>query len=171
MAKENHQIHFESPWVTLKSKPFDSSLEPYYFLELPDYICILAVLNREEVLLVEQYRAAIDDNTLELPAGLIEKTETPEQAAIRECREETGYEPKNMKLLYQGKLDPGRLNNTQYIYYSDELIHNPLPKPEETLSCKKVKTGEMEQLVQKGQLNGVAYALAWNLAKEKYSLL
>lgn len=154
----------------MKSRPFDSSMDPYYYLELPDYVCVLAIFDHKEVLLVEQYRAAINDKTLELPAGLVEKNETPEESAIRECREETGYEPRNLSLIYSGKLDPGRLNNTQHIFFSDDLIHNPLPKPEESLHCKKIHISKMDELIHRGQLNGVAYALAWNLAKEKLSL-
>jgi 8-oxo-dGTP pyrophosphatase MutT (NUDIX family) len=171
MTQKNIQTHFESPWVTLKSRPFDSTQDPYYYLEIPDYVCILAILEQKEILLVEQYRAAIDAKTMELPAGLVEKDESPEKSAIRECREETGYEPQNLQLLYKGKLDPGRLNNTQYIYYSDDLVYNPLPKPEETLTCHKVQLNKVDQLINQGKLNAITYVLAWNLAKTKYALL
>ncbi len=42
-------------------------------------------------ILVQQYRPPADATVLEFPAGLIDKDETPEQAALRELKEETGY--------------------------------------------------------------------------------
>ena len=44
-----------------------------------------------DTLLVEQFRPPVGKSTLEFPAGLIDADETPEQAALRELREETGY--------------------------------------------------------------------------------
>lgn len=44
-----------------------------------------------DTILVEQFRPPVRQCTLEFPAGLIDKDETPEQAALRELREETGY--------------------------------------------------------------------------------
>lgn len=47
----------------------------------------------EKIILVKQFRPALGCFTLELPAGLIDAGETPEQAGIRELREETGAKP------------------------------------------------------------------------------
>jgi 8-oxo-dGTP pyrophosphatase MutT (NUDIX family) len=44
-----------------------------------------------DTILVEQFRPPMGQATLEFPAGLIDQGETPEQAALRELREETGY--------------------------------------------------------------------------------
>jgi 8-oxo-dGTP pyrophosphatase MutT (NUDIX family) len=63
-----------------------------------DAVVILALLRSAstpstpiETLLVTQYRPPVDARTIELPAGLIDAGERPEEAAIRELREETGY--------------------------------------------------------------------------------
>ncbi|XP_063933165.1 uncharacterized protein LOC135144965 isoform X2 [Zophobas morio] len=45
----------------------------------------------ERVLLVKQFRPAVDAYTLELPAGLVDEGETKEEAALRELKEECGY--------------------------------------------------------------------------------
>ena len=44
-----------------------------------------------DTLIVQQFRPPVGRVTIELPAGLIDKDETPEQAALRELKEETGY--------------------------------------------------------------------------------
>jgi ADP-ribose pyrophosphatase len=43
------------------------------------------------LLLQKQYRAPLDKITIEVPAGLIDEGETPEECAVRELREETGF--------------------------------------------------------------------------------
>ncbi len=48
-------------------------------------------VNEDEVVLVKQFRPALDAYTIEAPAGLIDENETPEEAALRELREECGY--------------------------------------------------------------------------------
>ncbi|KFM78942.1 ADP-sugar pyrophosphatase, partial [Stegodyphus mimosarum] len=61
----------------------------------PDCVGSLAVLRRllkyDCLILVKQYRPSLKSYTLELPAGLVDPSEKPEETAIRELKEETGY--------------------------------------------------------------------------------
>ncbi|KAF4503938.1 hypothetical protein G6O67_008566 [Ophiocordyceps sinensis] len=59
-----------------------------------DGVGIVAILDKpggKEIVLQKQYRPPIDMVTIEVPAGLMDPGETPEEAAVRELREETGY--------------------------------------------------------------------------------
>lgn len=56
-----------------------------------DAVAIVAITSDNKILLVSQYRPPLDSTCLELPAGLIDKGESPEIAAVRELREETGF--------------------------------------------------------------------------------
>ena len=58
-----------------------------------DAVAVLPVDKGGVVHLVRQHRAAIGRTLLEVPAGLIEDGETPQQAAVRECEEEIGRSP------------------------------------------------------------------------------
>ncbi|RFU29727.1 hypothetical protein B7463_g6608, partial [Scytalidium lignicola] len=61
---------------------------------LVDAVIIVAVLQKPtgpELLLQKQFRPPLNNITIELPAGLVDPNETPEECAVRELREETGY--------------------------------------------------------------------------------
>ena len=54
-------------------------------------VCIIPMINDEEVLLIRQYRYAVGEDLLEIPAGIVEEDETFADAAQRELQEEIGY--------------------------------------------------------------------------------
>jgi ADP-ribose pyrophosphatase len=88
----------------------------------PGAAAIVPVVNGK-VLLVEQYRTAVGRKTLEIPAGTLEKNESPEDCAKRELIEETGFSASQWDKVTAYYPSPG---------YSSELIHifkaSPLEK-------------------------------------------
>ncbi len=79
----------------------------------PGAAAIVPVVNGK-VLLVEQYRTAVGRKTLEIPAGTLEKNESPEDCAKRELIEETGFSASQWDKVTAYYPSPG---------YSSELIH------------------------------------------------
>ncbi|MEF8873154.1 MAG: NUDIX hydrolase [Candidatus Thermoplasmatota archaeon] len=71
----------------------DGTEKTYTMLELPDFAGVLPRVE-DRLILVKNYRYPIDRMVIELPAGFIEPDESPEEAAGRELKEETGYELK-----------------------------------------------------------------------------
>jgi len=90
-------------------------IEPYYVLEFPDWCGVVVVTEDEKIVLVRQYRHAIQETTYEIPGGVIDKTETPEASAKRETREETGYEAGQIEYLYKVATNPA--TNTNFAYF------------------------------------------------------
>jgi len=66
----------------------------------PDAVGILPVDSAGKVHLVRQYRPAIQQTTLEIPAGVIDPGEKPLEAARRECSEEIGHFPEHLEFLF-----------------------------------------------------------------------
>ncbi|CAF3620167.1 unnamed protein product [Fusarium graminearum] len=84
-------------------------------------------------LLVIQYRPPLDAYTIEWPAGLIDAEETAEEAAVREFKEETGYDCKVLSVSPAQAADPGMTNaNMQLAMVEVQLSENE-EEPEQRL--------------------------------------
>jgi ADP-ribose pyrophosphatase len=73
----NREIAFETPWFQLISKQVAGESAPYYSLQMQDYVAVVAFTDQAELVLVRQYRPAVERHTLELPSGHVESDETP----------------------------------------------------------------------------------------------
>lgn len=71
--------------------PTDGETHTFHVADAPDAVTVVALTPGGELVMVEQWRHPLQRVTVELPAGIMEPGETPEQAAVRELREETGY--------------------------------------------------------------------------------
>ena len=89
----------------------------------------------DRVLMLRQYRPAVDDWIYELPAGTIREGETPESCALRELLEETGYRAGDLKLLFKAYVSPG---------YSTEVIHSFLAWNLEYVGARRESYGVIE---------------------------
>lgn len=71
--------------------PLDGEEHTFHIADAPDGVLVIALTDGGDLVMVEQWRHPLQRVTLELPSGIIDPGETPEQAGIRELREETGY--------------------------------------------------------------------------------
>jgi ADP-ribose pyrophosphatase len=61
-----------------------------------NYSTIVPFISRTEILAIKSYRHIVDSVQIEVPSGYIENDESPQHAATRELKEETGYAAKRM---------------------------------------------------------------------------
>lgn len=103
--------------------PRTDKAHEFYILESTDWVNVIPLTSRNEVVLIRQYRHGIREVTLEIPGGIIEQNDSPEEAAWRELQEETGYQGSEIILLGHVHPNPAFLNNRCYTF----LAHNVLP--------------------------------------------
>ncbi|MFB9761978.1 MULTISPECIES: NUDIX domain-containing protein [Bacillaceae] len=87
----------------------------------PGAVAVIAVTDEGKIVLVEQYRKAMEKALVEIPAGKLEQGEAPLATAMRELEEETGYICEDMKLLYSFYTSPGFADEIIYLYEATGL--------------------------------------------------
>ena len=93
----------------------------YDLVDHVDGCCVLPVDEDGNLILVSQYRNAVDDITLEVPAGCMDEGEDPGQCAVRELEEETGYIAQELQFVTKTYLAIGTSNEQTYIYIATDL--------------------------------------------------
>lgn len=78
---------------------------------------IVCVDKDKKVILVKQYRKAVSEVLLEIPAGKIEGREQPFYCALRELKEETGIIPEELIFLGEFYLSAGFSSEKMYLYF------------------------------------------------------
>jgi ADP-ribose pyrophosphatase len=158
----SRRTEFECPWLAVEAKEisFDGAVpSTYYSVRTRDYMAVLAVTDAGTIPLVRQYRPALEVRSLELPAGLVESSETPEDAARRELLEETGCQAGAMELLGALDLDAGRMQTKQWSFFAPDarIVTDRLTGEEEDLEVLFVSPDELDALVREGEFRMAAH--------------
>lgn len=100
----------------------------------PGAVAVVPMLG-DDVVLIRQFRAPIDQMILEIPAGRLDVAgEPPEAAAIRECAEEIGYRPSHVEPLAEFYTAPGLTDEREIVYLGtglEPVDHTPMGVEEE----------------------------------------
>ncbi|WP_394560324.1 ADP compounds hydrolase NudE [Aquipseudomonas alcaligenes] len=115
-------------------------------------VMVVALLDAEHAVMVEEYCAGTDDYQLSLPKGLIEPGEDVLVAANRELKEEAGFGAERLELIAELSLSPGYMSQKIQVVLARDLYEESLPGDEpEPLRVDKVNLRELSALVQHPQ--------------------
>ncbi len=94
----------------------------FFILESSPWVNIIPLTPERQVVLVRQYRHGTQNVTLEIPGGLVEDFDSPEDAAKRELMEETGYGAGDVHSLGLVYPNPAIQNNPCYTYLAEDVF-------------------------------------------------
>lgn len=159
------------PWPLLESRKdasfrifglrIDRSLSPrtqeehdFYILESLDWVNVIPLTPDDQVVLIRQYRHGIREVTLEIPGGIVEGLDSPEEAARRELREETGYEASEMIRLGSVHPNPAFLNNRCHTYVAKDVVKAGTQHQDEKEDIEVLLTpvADIPGFIQKGRI-------------------
>ncbi len=115
-------VSIRDRWLTVRSDTCQLHcgrvIDPYYVIEYPPWINVVALTADNQIVLVRQYRHGAGEVITEIPCGVIDSAdEAPADAAARELAEETGYEGDPPRLMGSFYANPANQNNRVFSFF------------------------------------------------------
>lgn len=139
----------------------DGGIAKREYLDHPGAVAIIPLLNKNNVIMVKQFRYAVDEVTLEVPAGKIDPNEPPLKCAIRELTEETGYTAKKITKILSFWPTAAFANEIIHVYVAEGLTPgNSNPDDDEFLSCEVWPLKKLYAEIKKGKIKDAKTLIA-----------
>lgn len=138
-------------------------------VEHPGGVAVIPVTEDGCVILVKQFRKAVERFLYEIPAGKLELNEEPRETAIRELKEETGYAANKLTYLYEFYTSPGYCNEKIYLFLGEDLVEGESdPDPGEFIEWVKIHIDDLFKMIDRGEIIDGKTILGIYLAKEYF---
>ncbi len=138
---------------------------PFYILESNDWVNVIPMTDKEEVILVRQFRFGTEEVTLEIPGGIVEPSHTPLEGAQNELLEETGFKAEQWDYLGFVHPNPAFLNNRTQSFLARGVIKVAEMRPEdsEEFEVVQVPFPEIKHLIARGSITHSLVICAFHL--------
>ncbi len=133
----------------------DGVEDDFVILESPEWVNVVALTPRNEVVLIRQWRHGIGEVALEIPGGMVDPGESPAQAAVRELSEETGYRAPHWEPLAWVHPNPALFTNRCHTFLARNAVpaDAPHPDPHEEIEVLTLPLDELPALVRRGDIS------------------
>ncbi|HOC09917.1 MAG TPA: NUDIX hydrolase [Bacillota bacterium] len=122
-------------------------------VEHPGAVGIVALKENGDIVMVKQYRKAVEQVLLELPAGKLEQGENPLDCAARELTEETGYTAGDLRYLVSFYTSPGFSNEVMHMFLATDLKEGKNdPDDDEMVETVEISRDRAMDMILKGEI-------------------
>ena len=134
--------------------PKKKSEHPVWVIDTPNWVNIIPITKKNEVILINQHRFGTEKLCLEVPGGMVDEGEKPIDAAIRELSEETGYTSSKVIEIGRVEPNPALMSNHTYSYLALDVCQNAEQKLDgmEDIEILKKPIDEIPLLIEKGEI-------------------
>lgn len=147
----------------------NGNTEQWDFIKHKGAAAMVAIDQDGKLLMVRQYRNALERNTLEIPAGGLNPGEDMKTAATRELEEETGYRSEHIEHLLDINTTVAFCNEKIGIYYATDLIKSKQHLDEnEFLRVERHSISELEKMIYAGEITDSKTIVAVLAIKDKF---
>ena len=133
-----------------KISPRTQKEHGFYVIDSVNWVNVIAVTPDRQLVMVEQYRHGSNTVELEIPGGMMDTTDaSPEKTALRELREETGYEGSSARVIGEVWANPAIMSNVCYTVLVENCacVHPTEWDHAEELITKTIPISEIPLLV------------------------
>ncbi|SEM10431.1 ADP-ribose pyrophosphatase [Syntrophus gentianae] len=172
---EEHQVYTSRVFEVYEGKILlpDGRTASNSWITHKPVIAAVPVSPEGKLLLIRQYRAAVEKMLLEIPAGVMDKgAETIEECVQRELAEEIGFQARTLIKLFEGYMVPGYCNEYMHYYLAMDLFSATLPPDaDEVIEIVPTSFQDAIAMVRNGQIidskTALGITLAWEYLKNR----
>ncbi len=167
------KLEFNGAFINLKKDQVQLSNGEKHYREVvihPGGVAVVAITDEDKIILVRQWRYAVNDELIELPAGKLEENEDPFVAIKRELQEETGFIAKNWYSLGFIYTAPGFCNERLYLYKATDLTFIGTNFDEgEVIQTLEFSFEEVDELIKEGKILDAKTLVGLNKVMNQFS--
>ncbi|MFO0723028.1 MAG: NUDIX hydrolase [Myxococcota bacterium] len=143
--------------------PKDGRVHDFSVIECGDWVNVIPITPEGRVVFIRQYRVGTRRVTLEIPGGMVDPGETPLDAAIRELREETGYQAGRVRALGAIEPNPAIQNNRCHSFLAEDCVlsHAQEQDEAEDIEVELMELARVPALIVSGAISHVLVAHAF----------
>jgi ADP-ribose pyrophosphatase len=137
----------------LRERDGDGQVREREVVRHPGAVAILPVVDAQHICLIRNWRVAVEETLIEIPAGTLEPGEDPAECARRELLEETGYRAGSVERVQEFFLSPGILDERMHLYIATDLtLGDAAREPGERIENWIVTWDEAIDLAMRGEI-------------------
>jgi len=171
-----------NPWPCIRSRPegsyrvfsvrTDTAISPrtgvehdFHIIESRDWVNIIPLTLDHRVVMVRQYRHGSRAVTLEIPGGLFDSGDTPEEAAVRELLEETGYQAKRWTNIGVTNPNPAIFSNRCYTFLAQDIqkVSDLIPDQTEDIEVALIPLMDIPEMIRTGKIDHAIVIAAFSI--------